>query len=598
MTSIRHIYGLEKITSICDYCFKNYNFLEEIVLSDDVKIEFGCFEGCTSLTKLKIPNVDMKVTFTPSLDETPILDKFGYTYSSVLFLFDGNDELQKFETIAKCKYLVEIKRRIIKDDVVKSITIPSNVTKIHKNFFHGKCYDKIDLGRVREVGNNLFDPSVIAVTIPTTLTKIGRNIFYKCTALKSVDLCGKKIFSGFVSIDEMRHLKKLKIVCDNIFIKYDQLFIYKYLQNVHLTLDKSDDTTALSILEIPENVNTISCRCFQHYQNLKEVILPTTLTSIEDNAFEWCVSLDTINFPESLVHIGKCAFQCCALTHVFIPKSVAHVKDSAFRNCSQLISATFPDTLFEYEAVFGWCQSLTSFDVLKTSKNRIKLNKTFQGCYYLKEIDIPNNVTSIENYSFFKCLSLTKISIGKRVERIGESCFGKCESLEDIQIPLSVTFIDNYAFKECSKLQKVIFAKKLNNISPTAFENCNFLSQFIVNNVVLVENDMPVSYDTHQILKKNCVGCKNVVFMGSDIKKHLKITEEHKNRIGEVPNDVVQLDENCFRNYKDFDYIKVPKSVRRIKEFCFYHSVAKENVLFEDIKNCKIDELAYGLKFN
>ena len=67
-----------------------------------------------------------------------------------------------------------------------------------------------------------------------------------------------------------------------------------------------------------------------------------------------------------------------------------------------------------------------------------------------------SDYTSIGDYAFWGCRSLTSITIPNRVTRIGECAFYRCSSLTSITIPNSVDSIGNGAFEGCSKLKLVI----------------------------------------------------------------------------------------------------------------------------------------------
>ncbi len=76
----------------------------------------------------------------------------------------------------------------------------------------------------------------------------------------------------------------------------------------------------------------------------------------------------------------------------------------------------------------------------------------FYGCSSLTSITIPNNVTSIGDYAFYGCSSLTSITIPNSVTSIGDYAFYYCYSLTSIVIPNSVTSIGDYAFYYCYSL--------------------------------------------------------------------------------------------------------------------------------------------------
>ena len=81
----------------------------------------------------------------------------------------------------------------------------------------------------------------------------------------------------------------------------------------------------------------------------------------------------------------------------------------------------------------------------------------FRYCYSLSSITIPDSVTSISNQAFYKCYSLSSITIPDSVTSIGSSAFGYCSSLSSITIPDSVTSIGDYAFRDCYGVAHLYF---------------------------------------------------------------------------------------------------------------------------------------------
>ena len=103
-------------------------------------------------------------------------------------------------------------------------------------------------------------------------------------------------------------------------------------------------------------------------------------------------------------------------------------------------------------------------------------NFAFSGCRSLTSITIPDNVTSIGTYAFYDCTSLTSITIPDNVTSIGESAFEWCSGLSSVTIPDSVTSIGESAFERCIGLSSVTIPDSVTSIGNRAFYDCTNLT--------------------------------------------------------------------------------------------------------------------------
>ena len=76
---------------------------------------------------------------------------------------------------------------------------------------------------------------------------------------------------------------------------------------------------------------------------------------------------------------------------------------------------------------------------------------------------VTYSVTSIGNYAFRDCTSLTSVTIGNSVTEIGWYAFDGCSGLTSVTIPNSVTSIGGYAFRDCSGLTSIDVASDNSN---------------------------------------------------------------------------------------------------------------------------------------
>ena len=107
-------------------------------------------------------------------------------------------------------------------------------------------------------------------------------------------------------------------------------------------------------------------------------------------------------------------------------------------------------------------------------------NWAFNGCSSLTSVVIPEGVTSIGDWAFNGCSSLTSVVIPEGVTSINDGAFYKCSSLTSIVIPEGVTYIGREAFRYCSSLTSVVIQEGVTSIGASAFCYCSSLASVVI----------------------------------------------------------------------------------------------------------------------
>lgn len=159
-------------------------------------------------------------------------------------------------------------------------------------------------------------------------------------------------------------------------------------------------------------------------------------------------------------------------------KGMTEIPNKYFES-SKIKEITIPNNITSIEdGAFTYCSSLTSITI-PDSVTWIG-DRAFNLCYNLTNITIPDSVTEIGELTFYYCTNLTSVTIGNSVTKIGNNAFRDCSRLASITIPNSVTSIGEYAFENCSSLTSVTIPNSVTSIGDDAFYKCSSLKSITI----------------------------------------------------------------------------------------------------------------------
>ena len=299
-----------------------------------------------------------------------------------------------------------------------------------------------------------------------------------------------------------------------------------------------------------KKITSIGSGAFIDCSGLTSVTIPNTVTSIGSGAFSRCSGLTSVTIPNSVTSIGSGAFDgCSGLTSVTIPNSVTEIGDKAFSGCSGLTKAEFAsvESLCNIKFVYLYSNPLYYAHHLYINGEEVKDlvipnsvtsigGFAFYNCSGLTSVTIPNSVTSIGEGAFKGCSGLTRaefasveslcnikfsnsasnplsyahklcidgkevtdLVIPNSVTSIGRSAFSGCSGLTSVTIPNSVTSIGSYAFYGCSSLSSVTIPENLTSISSSVFDGCDACSIYVKKGTAILLRLWNAGYMTYDI---------------------------------------------------------------------------------------------------
>ena len=185
-------------------------------------------------------------------------------------------------------------------------------------------------------------------------------------------------------------------------------------------------------------------------------------------------------------------------------------------------------------------------------------NYAFQDCPSLTSVTIGNSVTSIGYRAFENCSSLTSMTIPNSVTSIGEAAFSGCSSLTSVTIPNSVTSIGSSAFSRCSSLSSITIPNSVTSIGSSAFEGCSKITSVTWN-------------------AKNCnsynFGSQVASFeFGNEVEVIPNSLCEGMEKLTSItiPNSVTSIGRSAFLGCSSLTSITIPNSVTSIGESAFH----------------------------
>ena len=443
--------------------YKNSN-VKKVVIEDGVtSIGESAFFYCSSLTSITIP------------DSVTSIGDYAFFNCSSLTSITIPDSVTSIGESAfyGCSSLT-------------SITIPDGVTSIGNTAF-SYCSSLTSItipDSVTSIGDYAFRncSSLTSITIPNSVTSIGNNTFRLCKSLTIITIPDSVTSIGESAFDNCKNLKTISLSCKSSLKRSDfggQADLVSYTSH---TLTKTEAKAATCTED--GNKEYWTCEYCKKYF-LSDDTNPETAKAVELSE----TILPALNHKNAIIqnasepngtNPGYSGDRYCPDCDTVFEKGYTYWNED---NLTWKLDANGTLTISGTGTMKNYYDNKKSPVYKNSNVKKVVIedgvtsigNYAFTYCVSLTSITIPDSVTSIGYYAFFYCSSLTSITISDSVTSIGNYAFFYCRSLTSITIPDSVTSIGNDAFSNCRSLTSITIPDSVTSIGNDAFYGCSSL---------------------------------------------------------------------------------------------------------------------------
>lgn len=534
-------------------------YVGELRISAGYTVAPGAFNGCYQITKIVLPS-----------DMTEIPENMFYGYNGTMdisfpstlvkigdYAFNGVKGLKGNVVIPEG--VEEIGNYAFQNCVnIENVTLPSTLKKIGKQAFSG-CTNLKSINLVEgltELGNRAFEQSgLTSITIPSTLKLLDYWMFDKCASLETVEFAKNSqlesvsyyVFRDCPSLKEVVFPEGVKCL-DNAFGGDNSSLKYVHIPGTVIVDNDNFDNSFLRNNKYVEKVtigegltdivgynysNKKNYGFVEGCENLKEVVLPSTLTCLSLNSFKGCTNLTTVYYngtekeegvvklPAGVTTIESSAFKGCeGIKKIVLPAGVTSIGSSVFMGCTNLESVytegeqakvgtvKWPNAVKVVpESAVEGCAKITEFVLPENVEN---LGKHFLNGTGVTEFTVPGTIKALNGYVFEGNDTIVKVTLEEGIEVVGSYLFGNssakdysnCESLETVIINAKLSAIPSYMFRGCSNLKTVNIPDTVTDIDSGVFTDCSSLTElFIPKSVVKMSSGQFTNWNENQTIK-------------------------------------------------------------------------------------------------
>lgn len=334
-------------------------------------------------------------------------------------------------------------------------------------------------------------------------------------------------------------------------------------------------------VRLPEKVE-LGQGLFIQCRNLKNVNLPSGMTSIPKKLFSECNTMPDFTLPSGIRAIEESGFDNCKeFVQLDLPEGIESIGSHAFRRAYRLKKISLPDSLSYIAAdAFEECDLLTayvkggSYAQRYCEENNIHYILTGEGDSAFDIVDgalrgyhgsandvvVPEGVTRIADGAFKGDKRIASVVLPEGIREIGKEAFQDCTGLKTIHLPSSLRTIGEHAFMRCSALNGLELNEGLETIGNNAFTYCTDLESITLPASVKELGFYVFSYcsSLSSANVKSTAGLNMYCFKECSSLKEVSL-----------PEGLKYISDFVFYGCKSLEYIDIPSSVTRFGSYVF-----------------------------
>lgn len=443
---------------------------------------------------------------------------------------------------------------------------------------------------VTSIGDYAFSScNLTSVTIPDGVTSIGRGAFSSCkfTSVKipdSVISIKEYAFVACYYLTSVMLPKNIKSLGSSISETPYEFGVFDFCNNLNDISVSSENKYYSSQEGVLFDKNKTELICYPAGKAQTEYIVPNGVTEIGVGAFKSC-NLENIVLPESLKSIGVAAFQGCDITNITIPASVASIGWGSFYQCHYLTDISVSPENNNYSSQDGVLFNKDKTKLIRYPAGKIQEkyvipngvksfdNDTFNNCYRLESITIPDSLLNIiTDGPFLFCDNLTEIIVSPGNKYYSSQdgvlfdknktaliCYPANKSETEYTVPNGVKKICRDAFEDCNNLVNVTISDSVTSIEGYAFVNSRLKNIKMFNSVISIGEHAFANCGLENVIMSN-----NITSLGAGA-----FYQSGSLKSVTIPNNITTIERNTFLGCKSLTSITIPNTVKSVGNYAF-----------------------------